>query len=270
MAKLQDKKSSGSGGHWYYPDGKSCHTVPTANGKSVRKTNISDARKLGLLPSPTSILQIQAKPQLVRWGQEQVGIAAFDNRPAEGEDEKAYAKRMVALGYKGVSAAAEFGSEWHEVMENVANGEPCPEEWKIHIDPALAWKDEKGIQFVEREKVVVNLSEGYAGTMDIAARGKNGEKMVVDWKTRKTYAQYDVKPYEGQILQIAAYAACYWGVGPVKAGEVFGVNAYVSSTEPGRFVPCGYTGEEISAAYDVFLNLCAIWRWDKAYDPRGK
>ena len=265
MAKLDGDQG---GGHWYTAEGKAMHKVPLASGQGYRRTNITDARKMGLIPSPTSILGVQAKPGLDKWAKEQVGISAFTNPPVDGEDDKAYAKRMINLSYQQTSAAAEFGTEFHLLLENVLNGEPCPDDWKIHVDPILKWKADKSLQFVEREKIVLNLTEGYAGTMDVAARGGGGEKMVVDWKTRKTFKGYPVKAYEGQILQIAAYAAAYWGEGPVRNGEVYGVNAYISSTEAGRFERIGYTPEEIRRAYEVFLNLCAVWRWMKDYDPR--
>ena len=109
----------------------------------------------------------------------------------------------------------------------------------------MEWKAEKNLQFIERKKIVLNLKEGYAGTMDVAARGWAGEKMVVDWKTRKTDPRYPIKPYETQILQIAAYAAAYWGEGPVRNGEVYGVNFLISylsqfmSLQPGDIISTG-------------------------------
>jgi len=265
MATLDENRG---GAHWYTAEGKSVHKVPAASGQGYRNTTITDARKMGLIPSPTGIIGVMGKPGLEKWSKLQIGIAAFHNRPVEGEDEYSYSKRADNLSYKQTSVAAEFGKEFHSRLENVLNGELMEEEWKIHFTPILEWKAEKNLQFIEREKIVLNLKEGYAGTMDVAARGGAGEKMVVDWKTRKTDPRYPIKPYETQILQIAAYAAAYWGEGPVRNGEVYGVNFFVSSSEAGRFEIVGYTPEEIRMAYEAYLHVCAIWRWLKDYDPR--
>ena len=265
MAKLQGDQG---GSHWYTAEGKSVHKVPAASGQGYRNTTIADARKMGLVPSPTSIIGIMGKPGLERWAKEQVGIACYHNQPVDGEDEKAYAKRGMNLAYQQTAKAAEFGKEFHSRLENVLNGEPMEEEWKIHFTPILEWKAEKSLQFIEREKIVLNLKEGYAGTMDVAARGGAGEKMVVDWKTRKTHPSYPITPYDTQILQIAAYAAAYWGEGPVRNGEVYGVNFFISSTEAGRFKIVGYAPEAIRVAYEMYLHVCALWRWLKDYDPR--
>jgi hypothetical protein len=69
-------------------------------------------------------------------------------------------------------------------------------------------------------------------------------------------------------MQIASYAGAYWGIDRVKAGEVFGANAYVSSTEPGRFIVVKYTGEQVRDAYEAFTHACGVWRYMKKYDPR--
>ena len=64
MAILSAKPKRGSGGHWYTATGEPRHTMPKANGDGERNTTISDARKLKLYPSVTSILSLFAKPQL--------------------------------------------------------------------------------------------------------------------------------------------------------------------------------------------------------------
>jgi len=262
-----------SGGHWYHSDGTPCHEVANAKGTGYRNTTVTDARKLGLLPSPTSITGVLDKGFLNNWAKEQVGKMAFQNRPAEGEDADAYAKRMTKLAYQQVSDSAEFGTQFHEVAENVLNGGKVPKDWEVYINPVLEWKEEAGLEFIEREKVVVNLKQGYAGTMDIGAKTKDGQPVVIDWKTRKTYPSISddkIKPYDGQIMQIASYAGAYWGEDRVLAKEVYGANAYVSSTEPGRFVVCKYTGEQLAEAYNCFLHACGVWRYMKNYDPRQK
>ena len=52
-----------SSGHWYDAEGRSAHVVIGKNGKE-RNTTVADARKMGLLPSVTSVQSILEKPPL--------------------------------------------------------------------------------------------------------------------------------------------------------------------------------------------------------------
>ena len=53
------------GNHWYKQDGSPCYEVPYADPKKgMRSTTIRDARKLNLVPSVTTILQVMDKPGL--------------------------------------------------------------------------------------------------------------------------------------------------------------------------------------------------------------
>jgi hypothetical protein len=60
-------KAPQSGSHWYSLNGRPCHTVPNKDGDGERNTTLREARKLGLLPSVTSIIGILDKPQLTKW-----------------------------------------------------------------------------------------------------------------------------------------------------------------------------------------------------------
>ena len=68
-AQPHKRELNGDGGHWYYPDGRSLHTVPKKDGTGERNTTKADARKLGLFPSVTAITKIVANPSLDRWKQ---------------------------------------------------------------------------------------------------------------------------------------------------------------------------------------------------------
>ena len=74
--------------HWYTRDGVPRYTVVGANGKE-RNTTLRDARKEGLIPSVTTVLNVAAKPALNQWLQRQVLLAALTlpRRPDEPEDE---------------------------------------------------------------------------------------------------------------------------------------------------------------------------------------
>ena len=268
MAILTKKLSMG-GGHWYDANGKACHTQPKTKGDGERSTDLRDARKLSLIPSVTTILGIFAKPGLERWKMQAVGEVAFDLPRIDGESRKDFGKRCIVKQAAPVEEAADFGTEVHDAIEKYFEGEPIPDELYTYVKPAFDWKQEQGLRFVEREKILVNTEHGFAGMVDIVCVGQNGEKGVIDWKTRKTFEGRKVTPYDFQIHQIAAYAATHWGAEAVENGEVHGANCYISSTEPGRFKPFGYSPPEIAAAWETFKAACAIWRSLKNYDPRS-
>src|SRR5690606_8832054 len=73
-------------------------------------------------------------------------------------------------------------------------------------------------------------------------------------------------PYDGQSMQIAAYAGAKWG--PEALDRCWGANIYVSTTEPGRVDIVTYPPAMIVAEYRAFCRVCEVWRHQNQYDPR--
>jgi len=268
MAILAKQRQSSS--HWYTRAGEPAHKQPKANGGGLRPTTLADARKKSLIPSVTTITGTMAKPTLERWKLNQVALTAYESRPTEDEAADYYCKRIVSQSMESTDEAATFGTEVHDALEKMfAKGIEPPEELAVYCQPVKNWFAEKGLQFIEAEKRLVNIKEGYAGMTDIIARGKEGQAAIIDWKTRKTRERQKVKPYDWQPEQIAAYAAAYWGEEAVLAGQVTGANVFISSTEPGRMDAWPYSGDQIKESYEIFLKINALWRYMKGYDPRG-
>jgi len=113
--------------------------------------------------------------------------------------------------------------------------------------------------------VVANKAEGYAGRVDFFGRDKAGRPVVADYKTRKTNPKEKITPYDGQAMQLAAYAAAKFGASALPT--VRALNIYISTTEPGRIHV--HEHEDIAAEYSAFLAACHLWRHVKGYDPRG-
>ena len=44
------------------------------------------------------------------------------------------------------------------------------------------------------------------------------------------------------------------------------INIYISTTEPGRIE--AYVHDDPVSEFNFFLNVCAVWRHVKGYDPR--
>ena len=265
MAVLKKDQSQSS--HWYKTDGTPCHRLPRSRGGGLRPTTLRDARRLQLLPSVTSILGIFAKPQLDQWKMRQVALASMRLERTRGESDDYLADRIIDEAFAQVEQAADLGSRIHDALEKYYDGVPVADDLQVYTRPVVEWKDAKQLEFVERERKVVNTEHGFAGTMDVACRYGHDGIGVIDFKTKKTKPGVAVKPFDGQAMQIAAYGATYWG--EANLSRMFGANVYISTTEPGRLEVCSYSPEELIAEWQVFKLACVIWRHAKKYDPRS-
>ncbi len=251
--------------HWYTRDGQPAHAQPKAGGAGERPTTLADARRLGLVPSVTTILGIIGKPQLEKWKVSQGILAAGKNPRQEAESEEYWVHRVYDAAFQQVEDAAEKGSAIHAALDAVMDGQPVADEYRPHVQPVLAWLSETGIEIAERETLVTNLQEGYAGRADVFFRYGHRGIGILDYKTRKTKVGERVTPYDGQGMQLAAYAAAFYGVEALP--RVLAANVYISTTEPGRMEVCKH--EDLPGLYEAFRHACALWRHLKQYDPRA-
>lgn len=263
MAILATPQTKSS--HWYRPDGTPCHSVLKANGDGERATTLADARKLGLIPSVTTILGVMSKEALTTWKVNQAILAALKSPKQDTESEDYYCRRIADASMEQVAEAADLGSEIHAALETYLTGGDKPSaELLVYVQPVLDWFASTRIRVVSCEKTLVDLHNGYAGTADVLfAYGKTG-RGVLDFKTRKTTPGKKVEPYDGQAMQLAAYAAAEYGVDHID--DVLIANIYISTTEPGRVEVVKHT--DVFSHYLAFLNCCALWRYQKDFDPR--
>ena len=252
-------------GHWYQPDGTPAHRMATADGGGERVTTIRDARRLGLFPSVTSILGILAKPGLETWKLNQVALATLRAPRQETESDEYWCNRVRDVAFEQVEEAADLGGAIHAALELAMIGEPFDPAMAVYVEPVVAWKQKTGITVIEREFRVVNHDHGFAGTADVFFRyGENGVG-ILDYKTRKTVPGKPVGAYEDQAMQLAAYAATFWGEENI--GRVLAANVFVSTTEPGRVEVVKHAN--IPRDWEAFKLVAAMWRYVKGYDPRA-
>lgn len=283
MATLIKPKMPDS--HWYTRDAKAMHTVPTKDGNE-RPTWLTDAKKLNLLPSVTSILGIFNKEGLNTWKTQQCIIAGEKIKRNKNESDKDFCSRVRDAAFAQVDEASTFGTIIHKALEDALGGKPVDRNEVIHLptkqtavplheltDPVLNWIHEKGLKIVGREVTVANTEYGFGGTMDTAFTfGKSGFG-VIDFKTRKTEPGKPIKAYEFQPAQIVAYGATYWSQ---KLGwpidkvldKLHGANVFISSTEPGRVEVIRYTPQLLRQEWDMVQIAAIVWRYLKGYDPR--
>ena len=262
MAVLSKTKIPG--GHWYRKDGSPAHRTLTADGSGERATTIRDARRMGLYPSVTSILGILAKPGLEKWKLNQVALATLRTPKVDAESEDYWCNRVRNAAFEQVEQAADLGTMIHGALELAMAGEAYDPDLRVYVEPIMEWKRETGILVLERELRLVNEAHGFAGTADVLFRyGQNGIG-ILDYKTRKTKPGETVRAYDNQALQLAAYAATYWGEENI--GRVLAANVFISTTEAGRMDVVKH--ESLARDWEAFKLAAALWRYHKGYDPR--
>ena len=198
---VKDKQQDS--GHWYTRQGTTAYTTIGKTGE--RPTTLRDARKEGLLPSTTTIINILDKAGLTNWKLQQVLLSALTlpREPQEGEQEwlVRVMKDSRETGYK----AANRGTEIHGIIENWFEQVYMPEKplYLDAIDNAL--KTAFGEQAWLCEKSFAHPL-GYGGRVDLMSKPINGQGtgFVVDFKTKDTDLN-KVDVYFEHELQLSSY-----------------------------------------------------------------
>ena len=231
-----------SAGHWYCAKtGEARYTLIGANGKE-RATTVRDARKLGLVPSVTTILKQAAAPRLVNWMKEQVAKAAYSERPREGESEADYLARILPLAEEVARKARDKGTEIHGAIENLDRHGPYADHVGAFFDAVNSWC---GVTEWDHERSFASPL-GFGGKLDLSCPG-----FVLDAKTTdKDLA--DLKTWPDHRRQLAAYRH---GLGMPEARCAI---VYVSSVKPeARLIEIGE--EELQQGWNEFRSLLAFY-----------
>jgi len=261
MAILTTPKISGA--HWYTAEGQPLHEVRNAKDDGTRATTLRDARKLNLYPSVTTILRVMDKPALMKWKMQQAVLSAIRNARTADESEEYWMKRVLAGADDETSQAADLGSRIHDALELATAGEPYDPQLEEYVAPVFDWYGKNGVFIGKREIVVVDKEDGFAGRVDVLFKSR-GVYGVADYKTRKSQPGKPMLPYDGQAMQLAAYAKAFYGA--KRLPKIRAVNIYISSTEPGRMEV--FEHENIVDDYKAFKAAAHLWRYLNNYDPR--
>ena len=196
------EKTQGSQ-HWYTKDGVPAYTTIGKTGE--RPTTLRDAKKIGLLPSVTTIINIMSKAGLDTWKQQQVLLAALTLPRLIDEPEADWLKRVMQDSRATGREAAERGTAIHAIIEGYFEQMYLPEKpaYLDEIDRVL--KVTFGNQLWLSEKSFGHHL-GYGGKCDLIAKPINGQGSgyIVDFKTKDTDLD-KVDVYFEHEMQLAAY-----------------------------------------------------------------
>jgi hypothetical protein len=251
--------------HWYRPDGTACHTVPRSRGEGERATTLADARKLGLLPSVTTILSIVDKPQLTRWKITEALKLARVVPPEDTETPEEYAARIIERSYdETAGAAADEGSRIHAAIEAYYAGEDVWEEYTPHVEATVKAITDAfpGVtDWVPERRVVSPL--GYAGTCDLHSPSTG---IIVDFKCKAVAPDEKKQMAFDQHRQLVAYGkAIFPDSQPLTCANVF-----VSRTHPGHARLHLWSDAQVTQGWAQFLAAFALWKLERGYDPQER
>ena len=257
------RPTSSDGSHWYFQDGRPCHTVKRASGDGERPTTLADARKLGLLPSVTNILGVLDKPALTNWKIEQAVLATHTAPKLPSESLDDFIHRVIHTERQQdqeAQVARDRGTQIHNAMEKLFKRESVDPELLPWVMPAFIEIRKRQYLFVGCELVLVG--RGYAGRTDLIHIDESESLWLWDWKSAKTLPTKGA--WTEHTLQLAAYAAAHCVLDmPYKRTRTG--NVYISTVERGKFVVCEH--EPWEPAYEAFQKLLRFWQWQNNYKP---
>lgn len=235
--------------HWYAQDGSPQYTV-TAKDGSQRSTTLRDARKMGLVPSVTTIMNCAAKPGLEAWKLNQMLMAALTLPRASDEAEDAYVQRIIRDSKEQAKQAAERGTNLHEALESWYEGVMHAEYVEHQLGTAEAVKNVFGEPTWATEKSFAHRL-GFGGKVDL--HSMDGEGIVLDFKSKEFSDPSKVDAYDEHCMQLSAYRE---GLGIPKARCA---NVFVSVTVPGLVVVKEWDQPQLKRGWDMFNALRMYW-----------
>jgi hypothetical protein len=238
-------------GHWYKKDGTPIHRIVGKNGRE-RDTTLRDARKHGLYPSVTGILNVLDKPALNKWKVNQAYLAALTLPRIDGEKLDDFKKRAEIDANAEVEEAKKIGGEIHDSIEWYFKGKRIVK----HQESAEAVHnfivEHTGLSSGWIPEHTFSCEEGYGGMVDL--HHESG-LWVIDYKTKDDLTKKC--DYPEQCMQLSAYSH---GLGFPGAKKL---NIYVDRSNQGMFKWHEWKDD----MYDRFECLLKYWQIVKGYKP---
>lgn len=260
--------------HYYTKTGEPMHWVPKKDGNGNRPTTIADARRLGLLPSVTTVLEVLDKPALNDWRTMQAVMAVLTAPKLDGETIDAFVERVLHGERQQdaeAQAARDRGTEIHAALEAMFSKRSYDVRLGGWIEPAadIVYTLSEQVRIMSSEFVLVG--DGYAGRTDLIVETAPEETVwVIDFKTAKTIPKPDkngeIIPWPEHRMQLGAYAMALQRTHEANglAREIRVANVYISTVDIGRCVLAEDKFWDKSAV--AFSHALAIWKHLKGYE----
>lgn len=176
--------------HFYDKEGKLVSEVPNKSKGGYRPTTLSDARKLGLVPSVTTIIGgVTNKDWLVNWK-----LGLLDEYLSKNP--KPTDRSLASLVEELSSGARDFGTEVHRLMEIDAPGTAT-------IKREFLMRFPKAVQTFAEGSFADD--RGFGGTIDLRILEDDGTINIIDYKTTKSIDGAKSTDYERQLCFYAMH-----------------------------------------------------------------
>ncbi len=241
--------------HYYHPD-----TLELLPG------GLREARKLGGLPSPTTVLDMIMSPGLIHYFKWQMFLATATTPRSPTWTDDEYFAACEKWSKEHGKAARTTGGNIHDVTRDfhraLLNGGPVPEvppELREQLSLYVAWFEANIDRVLLVEEAV--KGPGYAGRLDLLALLKDGRTGLLDCKSQDNSKRGAFNHYTNWAIQLGAYA----GALP-KMPDVL-ISICVSSKQPVALE--AYVWPRPPMYYtQLFMGLLDIWKEDNQFFGR--
>lgn len=243
------------------------HFVEMAKDKTrTRPTRISDVRKWlkagkTVYPSVTTVMRLMNAEGLNQWKIDQhlqTVYEQIDMMPQVADiGFDAWMAKIKSITQERLDAAPKAGTDIHKVLEDYIEKGIIPEsEVEQTICRNVEAKfNELGLVDVKCEVYFANSTHGYAGCSDIVAEDKDGNRFIIDYKSKQTSEAFQKgkgKLYAEHYRQLGAY-------GNAIHGAIFrGAIIYVD-LESGEVDFTEASENDLHNGYMDFLDCLNIW-----------
>jgi len=250
------------GGHWYARDGSAVYQVPNKSKPGeMRDTTLRDAKRLGLVPSVTEIMKVEAKPALVAWQIEQAFLACLTLPRVKGETLDELKQRATNDANAQAELAKAKGQVLHaEIERYIVDGRVENPDTLKYVVPVADWLDRNFGRLYWRPEKSFAHPLGFGGKVDLHC--SEGEFVVLDFKT-KDFGPEDAgkkMAWDNHAMQLHAYAH---GLDIPSARKL---NLFVSTRVPGLLVWHEWHADS-DYQWTVFKHLLEVWKLRKKYNP---
>lgn len=242
------------GNHYYHPT-----TGELIDG------DLRQARKVGALPSPTTVLNILGSPGLKWYFRKQMWEAAVTTPRLPNESDDDYFDRCCRWADEHGQAARDKGGDFHTLCQRFHQGQKVmasagPLAPQFEAYSLWYFKNVKRTLMVEQTVI----GQGYAGRVDHVAELMDGRVACLDVKTQDITKKKKFTYYSNWGIQLGAYA------GAIKPMPDVLISVAVSSSNNGPVVVEAYEWPQPPAYYhDIFLGLLKYWNLDNSYWPNS-
>lgn len=259
------------GSHYYHPK-----TGELIDG------DLRQARKVGALPSPTTVLGILGSPGLKWYFRRQMFEATATTPRPPGMDDEAYWEACQKHADEHGQEARDKGGDFHTLIQKfhqrsvelgaqsdilrkiaetmILETDPLAPQFRAYTE----WYFKNVRRSIMVEQAVIG--QGYAGRVDHVAEMMNGPIGCIDAKTQDITKKKKFTYYSNWGVQLGAYAGAIDGEKPLI--DVL-ISVAVSSQEPA--IVEAYEWPKKPAYYHgIFLGLLKYWYEDNDYFPANQ